>query len=103
MGMRGLALTSKICDSYKAWSNAYFGGRLGGAPDNVIIRLLWLAAILRSFHHVTGTVKVTTSSCFPNVTTGYILNHLPRMEIVIVYSFVEYNRIICSFDDNTVV
>lgn len=25
MGMGGLALTSKICDSYKAWSNAYFG------------------------------------------------------------------------------
>lgn len=75
MGMGGLALTSKIRDSYKAWSNAYFGWRLGSAPGNVIIRLLWLAAILRSFHHVTGTVKVTTSSCFRNVTTGYINNH----------------------------
>lgn len=32
----------------------------------------------------------------------YILNHLPRMEIVIVYRFVEINGIIGSFDDNTV-
>lgn len=31
-----------------------------------------------------------------------ILNHLPRMEIVIVYSFVEINgEIIGSFYDNT--